>query len=111
MEQLKVANLAFTNYKNFFRKGGFTRFSNTLTVNLDLNIYEGPKLKIVDFKLSIFNFLGNETGYPHIDGFYKVPYDKITHLISKSLSKIQFRVIDKLKCQPLEAKAELVKGV
>ena len=27
------------------------------------------------------------------------------------MSKIQFRVIDQLKCQPLEAKAELVKGV
>ena len=94
------------------RKGVLTRFSNTLKVNLDLNIYEGPKLKIVDslsYQFSIF--LGNETGYPHIDGFYKVPYDKITHLISKSLSKIQFRVIDKLKCQPLEATAELVKGV
>ena len=27
------------------RKGVLTRFSNTLKVNLDLNIYEGPKLK------------------------------------------------------------------
>ncbi len=56
-------------------------------------------------------FLGNETGYSHVDAFYRVPYDKITSLISKSLSKIQFRVIDQLKCQPIEAKAELVKGV
>ena len=40
-----------------------------------------------------------------------MPYDKIVSLITKSLSKIQFRVIDQLKCQPLEAKAELVKGV
>ena len=43
--------------------------------------------------------------------FTKYPMIKLHTLISKSLSKIQFRVIDKLKCQPLEATAELVKGV
>ena len=32
-------------------------------------------------------FLGNETGYSHIDAFYKVPYDKITNLISKVYQK------------------------
>ncbi len=93
-------------------KGRLTRFSNELIINLNLNIYEGPRLNIIDslsYKFSIF--LGNETGYPHIDAFYKVPYDKITNLISRSLSKIQFRVIDQLKCHPLEAKVELVKGV
>ena len=93
-------------------KGRLTRFSEELIINLTLNIYEGPNLNIIEslnYKFSIF--LGNETGYSHIDAFYKVPYDKIISLISRSLSKIQFRVIDQLKCQPLEAKAELVKGV
>ncbi len=93
-------------------KGKLTRFSDELLIDLNLNIYEGPNINIIDslsYKFSIF--LGNETGYSHIDAFYRVPYDKITNLIVSSLSKIQFRVIDKLKCQPLEAKAELVKGV
>jgi len=93
-------------------KGILNRFSDELIINLNLNIYEGPSLSMIDSLNYTFSiFLGNETGYSHIDAFYKVPYDKITDLISKSLSKIQFRVIDQLKCQPLEAKAELVKGV
>ena len=93
-------------------KGRLTRFSDELIINLNLNIYEGPSLNIIDSLNYTFSiFLGNETGYSHVDAFYKVPYDKIISLISKSLSKIQFRVIDQLKCQPLEAKAELVKGV
>jgi len=93
-------------------KGRLNRFSDELIINLNLNIYEGPSLSMIDSLNYTFSiFLGNETGYSHIDAFYKVPYDKITDLISKSLSKIQFRVIDQLKCQPLEAKAELVKGV
>ncbi len=93
-------------------KGRLTRFSDELIINLNLNIYEGPRLNIIDSLNYTFSiFLGNETGYSHIDAFYKVPYDKITNLISRSLSKIQFRVIDQLKCHPLEAKAELVKGV
>jgi len=93
-------------------KGVLTRFSDELIINLNLNIYEGTKFNLIDSLNYTFSiFLGNETGYSHIDAFYKVPYDKITGLISKSLSKIQFRVIDQLKCHPLEAKAELVKGV
>ena len=93
-------------------KGVLTRFSDELIINLNLNIYEGPRLNLIDSLNYTFSiFLGNETGYSHIDAFYKVPYDKIVSLITKSLSKIQFRVIDQLKCQPLEAKAELVKGV
>ncbi len=93
-------------------KGRLTRFSDELIINLNLNIYEGMNLSMIDSLNYTFSiYLGNETGYSHIDAFYKVPYDKITDLISKSLSKIQFRVIDQLKCQPLEAKAELVKGV
>ena len=54
-----------------------------------------------------YNFsvlLGVETGYQHIDGFYKIPYDKIERSCSKSIYKDKFRVKDKLKCYPLEAK-------
>ena len=36
---------------------------------------------------------------------------KLEKLLKKVFQKIQFRVKDKLKCYPLEAKAELVKGV
>jgi hypothetical protein len=93
-------------------KGRLTRFSDELIINLKLNIYEGPRLNLIDSLNYTFSiYLGNETGYSHVDAFYRVPYDKITSLISKSLSKIQFRVIDQLKCHPLEAKAEIVKGV
>ena len=93
-------------------KGRLTRFSNEMIINLNLNIYEGPRLNLIDSLNYTFSiYLGNETGYSHVDAFYRVPYDKITSLISKSLSKIQFRVIDQLKCHPLEAKAEIVKGV
>ena len=93
-------------------KGRLTRFSDELIINLKLNIYEGPRLILIDSLNYTFSiYLGNETGYSHVDAFYRVPYDKITSLISKSLSKIQFRVIDQLKCHPLEAKAEIVKGV
>ena len=49
-----------------------------------MNFYEGSSLKIIDsieYKFSIF--LGNETGYSHLDAFYKVPYDKISNLIEK----------------------------
>ncbi len=93
-------------------KGRLTRFSDEVIVSLKMNFYEGSSLKIIDsieYKFSIF--LGNETGYSHLDAFYKVPYDKISNLIEKSLSKLQYRVVDNLKCQPLEAKAELVDGV
>ena len=93
-------------------KGRLTRFSDEMIINLNLNIYEGPRLNLIDSLNYTFSiYLGNETGYSHVDAFYRVPYDKITSLISKSLSKIQFRVIDQLKCHPLEAKAEIVKGV
>ena len=40
-----------------------------------------------------------------MDGFYKIPYDKIEEVVQKSISKMQFRVKDKLKCYPLEAKS------
>jgi len=91
--------------------GKLTRFSKELIVDLKLNIYDGSNYEVIDsmnYNFSIF--LGNETGYQHIDAFYNVPYDKITHFIERSLSKIQFRVMDQLKCYPLEAKIDLING-
>ena len=35
----------------------------------------------------------------------------LKEIVQRSISKIQFRVKDELSCYPLEAKAELVKGV
>ena len=34
--------------------------------------------------------------------------DKLTEFENTSISKIQYRVLDKLKCQPLRAKIEMV---
>ena len=93
-------------------KGTLTRFINKADVTLTLKIFEGINFKVVDtlnYNFSVL--LGAETGYQHIDGFYKIPYDKIVQIVNRSISKMQFRVKDKLKCYPLEAKAELVKGV
>ena len=91
--------------------GRLTRFSKELVVDLTLNIYDGSNYEVIDsmnYNFSIF--LGNETGYQHIDAFYSVPYDKITNFIERSLSKIQFRVMDQLRCYPLEAKINLING-
>jgi hypothetical protein len=52
--------------------------------------------------------LGQKTGYQHIDAFYKQPYDKIKVLVDKSLAKVQYRIMDQLKCHPLEALARKV---
>ena len=93
-------------------KGTLTRFLNKVDVTLTINLFEGTNFNMIDtlnYNFSVL--LGVETGYQHIDGFYKIPYDKIEEVVQKSISKMQFRVKDKLKCYPLEAKAELVKGV
>ena len=34
--------------------------------------------------------------------------DKLTDFVRKSISKIQYRVLDKLKCQPLQAEIRLI---
>ncbi len=91
--------------------GRLTRFSKELVVDLNLNIYDGSNYEIIDsMDYSFSIFLGNETGYKNIDAFYNVPYDKITNFIERSLSKIQFRVMDQLRCYPLEAKINLING-
>ena len=93
-------------------KGTMTRFLNKADVALTINLFEGTNFNIVDtlnYNFSVL--LGIETGYQHMDGFYKIPYDKIAEVVQDSISKMQFRVKDRLKCYPLEARAELVKDV
>ena len=45
---------------------------------------------------------------PHIDVFLKVSEDKLIEFVNKSISKIQYRILDNLKCQPLRVEIELV---
>ena len=93
-------------------KGTMTRFLNKADIALTINLFEGTNFNIIDtlnYNFSVL--LGIETGYQHIDGFYKIPYDKIAEVVQDSISKMQFRVKDRLKCYPLEARAELVKDV
>ena len=93
-------------------KGTMTRFLNKADIALTINLFEGTNFNIIDtlnYNFSVL--LGIETGYQHMDGFYKIPYDKIAEVVQDSISKMQFRVKDRLKCYPLEARAELVKDV
>ena len=93
-------------------KGTMTRFLNKADVALTINLFEGTNFNVIDtlnYNFSVL--LGIETGYQHMDGFYKIPYDKIAEVVQDSISKMQFRVKDRLKCYPLEARAELVKDV
>ena len=93
-------------------KGTMTRFLNKADIALTINLFEGTNFNVIDtlnYNFSVL--LGIETGYQHMDGFYKIPYDKIAEVVQDSISKMQFRVKDKLKCYPLEARAELVKDV
>ncbi len=89
-------------------QGRLTRFTDELMVNINLTIFEGPEYRIVDsLDYSFSLILGNDTGYKHLDAFYRTPVDKLTELLSLSVSKLQFRVLDQLKCYPLEAKIQL----
>ena len=92
-----------------YAKGRLTRVSKELMVDISLNIYEGPNHRVLDslnYKFSLW--IGNKTGYPHIDAFLRVSEDKLIEFVNKSVSKIQYRILDNLKCQPLRAKIELV---
>ena len=92
-------------------KGRLNRFSDEAIINIKLDIYNGSDYKIVDsIKYQFSLFLGNVTGYKHIDAFYKVPVNKLVYFLERSISKLQFRVLDQLKCYPLEAKAKLMKN-
>ena len=89
--------------------GKIGRFSKELLVNLTLDIYENRNFQLInslEYQFSLL--LGQQTGYQHIDAFYKKPYDKIKVLVDKSLSKVQYRIMDQLKCHPLEALARKV---
>lgn len=89
--------------------GKIGRFSKELLVNLTLDIYENRNFQLIsslEYQFSLL--LGQQTGYNHIDAFYKKPYDKIKVLVDKSLSKVQYRIMDQLKCHPLEALARKV---
>ena len=93
-------------------KGTMTRFLNKADIALTINLFEGTNFNVIDtlnYNFSVL--LGIETGYQHMDGFYKIPYDKIAEVVQDSISKMQFRVKDRLKCYPLEARAELIKDV
>ena len=84
--------------------GNIGRFSKEILIKLRLDVYQNSNFNLInsleyDFSL----FLGQKTGYQHIDAFYKKSYDKIRVLVEKSLSKVQYRVMDQLKCHPLEA--------
>lgn len=93
-------------------KGTMTRFLNKADIALTINLFEGTNFNVIDTLYYNFSvLLGIETGYQHMDGFYKIPYDKIREVVQDSISKMQFRVKDRLKCYPLEARAELVKDV
>lgn len=90
-------------------KGRFTKVSKEIVVDITLNIYEGPNFNVLDslsYKFSLWS--GNQTGYQHVDAFVKISQDKLTDLVKKSISKIQYRVLDQLKCQPLQAEVILV---
>ncbi len=90
-------------------KGRFTKVSKEIVVDITLNIYEGPNFNVLDslsYKFSLWS--GNQTGYQHVDAFVKVSQDKLTDLVKKSISKVQYRVLDQLKCQPLQAEVTLV---
>ena len=55
-----------------------TRFLNKADIALTINLFEGTNFNVIDtlnYNFSVL--LGIETGYQHMDGFYKIPYDKI----------------------------------
>lgn len=94
-----------------YAKGRLNRVSKEIMVNITLNIYEGPDFSILDsMDYSFSLWAGNKTGYDFIDAFLRVSQDKLIDFVDSSVSKIQFRVLDKLKCQPLQADIELVGG-
>ncbi len=92
-----------------YAKGRITRVSKEIMVDITLNIYEGPYFKLLEslnYKFSLWS--GNKTGYGHIDALLRVSEDKLTDFVRTSISKIQYRVLDKLKCQPLQAEIRLI---
>ena len=92
-----------------YAKGRLNRISKEIMVDIILNIYEGPNFNLLDSMNYQFSlWAGNKTGYDFIDAFLRVSEDKLRDFVDSSVSKIQFRVLDKLKCQPLQAEIEFV---
>ncbi len=92
-----------------YAKGRLNRISKEIMVGITLNIYEGPSFNLIDSMNYQFSlWAGNRTGYDFIDAFLRVSEDKLKDFVDSSVSKIQFRVLDKLKCQPLQAEIELI---
>lgn len=82
------------------------RFSRELIFNITMNLYSGPKYSLIDsFKYNFSLNLGNETGYNTIDSFYNITEDKIMEYLELSISRFHLRILDEIKCQPLETKA------
>ena len=57
-------------------------------VDIALNIYEGPDYSVLDslnYKFSLW--IGNKTGYPHIDVFLRVSEDKLVEFVNKVFHK------------------------
>ena len=73
-----------------------------------MNLYKGSNYNFIDsFSYNFSLDLGNKTGYPHIDGFYRASKEKIIDLTKLSLSKFHYRLLDKLSCMPLESEVVL----
>ena len=81
------------------------RFSNEIIFRVSLLLYKNSTFQFVerfDYEFSLD--LGNETGYQHLDSFYKTSYGNLIEYTNLSLSKFHLRLLDQLKCMPLESK-------
>ena len=84
--------------------GRLHRFSKEILVDIKVSLFEGPDFKLIESLDYDFSLLtGNETGFKVIDSFYRVPLDKFLDYLEASLSRFHFRILDQLKCMPLEA--------
>ena len=94
-----------------FKQSRIHRFSREISFDLSLGIFEGPNYNyITDINYKFSLDLGPRTGYSHIDSFYRVSEDKLNELMDISLSKLHYRIIDNLKCVPLETKVVINDG-
>ena len=84
--------------------GRLHRFSKEILITIKVSLFEGPDFKLIESLDYDFSLLtGNETGFKVIDSFYRVPIDKFLDYLEASLSRFHFRILDQLKCMPLEA--------
>ena len=93
-------------------KGTLTRFLNKVDVTLTIDLFEGTNFNMIDtlnYNFSVL--LGVETGYQHIDGFYKIPYDKIEEVVQKVFQRCNLGLKTNLNVILLKRKLQLVKGV